>query len=205
MRIGTRKTAAKIFASVVLVGGAASVAGLGTFGGFTSTTTASEATGTGRVELSSASGVRGLDIAATGMVPGDTAQRTITLTRSSDTQSFGSVTLTTTSAVSNLLTTDTAKGLQLKIDQCPVAWVKAAGSNDLTCPSGADAPVLASRAVIGSPVDLGAATAALNSNDATAYLRATLTLPAAAGNEFQGLSNTVKFTFDATQRAASSL
>ena len=33
-------------------------------------------------------------------------------------------------------------------------------------------------------------------------LRFTLQLPAGADNTFQGLSNTVTFTFDATQRAA---
>ena len=43
-------TAAKVFASVVLVGGAASVAGLGTFGSFTSTTDASAAVASGKVE-----------------------------------------------------------------------------------------------------------------------------------------------------------
>ena len=42
-------TAAKVCASVVLVGGAASVAGLGTYGSFTSTTTASESVSSGKV------------------------------------------------------------------------------------------------------------------------------------------------------------
>ena len=37
---------------------------------------------------------------------------------------------------------------------------------------------------------------------ATSYLRVTLSLPESADNTFQGLSNTIKFTFDATQRTA---
>ena len=72
MRFGTRATAVKIFASVVLVGGAASVAALGTYGSFTSTTSASENVSTGKVVLNSAAGVRGLSIDATNLVPGDT-------------------------------------------------------------------------------------------------------------------------------------
>jgi len=201
MRFGSRTTAVKIFASVVLVGGAASVAALGTYGSFTSTTTASEAVSTTKVVLNSAAGVRGLSVAASDLVPGDTVQRTVTLSRSNDTDSFGSVKLTTAGTTSNLLTSDATNGLQMKVDQCSVAWVKPANSNDLTC-SGTTTNVVAQRAVIGSNLDLGAATTALNAVGATSNLRVTLTLPTAADNTFQGLSNTVNFTFDATQRTA---
>jgi spore coat-associated protein N len=201
MLLGTRSTAVKIFASVVLVGGAASVAGLGTFGSFTSTTSASQATGTGKVLLTATDGVQAMTVPATNMVPGDALQRTITLVRSSDTESFGSVRLTTTGSTANVLTSDATNGLQLKVDQCSVAWVKPAGSNDLTC-SGATTVVLAQRAVIGSAVDLPVATTALNGAGAASNLRATLSLPTGADNAFQGLANTVTFTFDATQRAA---
>ena len=204
MRLGTSKSTVKILASVVLVGGAASVAGLGTFGSFTSTTSASESVATGKVVLSTASSVRGLDVAATNLVPGDTVQRTITLTRSSDTEAFGSVTLTTAGTTANLLTSDATNGLQLKVDQCSTAWVKPTNSNDLTC-SGTVAPVIAQRAVIGSALDLAPATTTLNSSAAAASLRVTVTLPTTADNTFQGLSNTVNFTFDATQRAAQTL
>jgi hypothetical protein len=203
MRFGSRKTAVKIFASVVLVSGAASVAAMGTYGSFTSTTSASENVSTGKVVLNSAAGVRGLSVDALGLVPGDTVQRTVTLTRSNDTDSFGSVKVTTTAASNNLLTSDATNGLQMKIDQCSVAWVKPVGSNDLTC-SGATTSVVAQRAVIGSNLDLGVATTALNAVGATSNLRVTLTLPTAADNTFQGLTNTVNFTFDGTQRTAES-
>lgn len=204
MRLGLSSTTAKVLASVVLVGGAASVAGLGTFGAFTSTTSASEAVSTGKVVLSSAASARGLDVAATNMVPGDTVERTITLTRSSDTESFGSVKLTTAGGSNNLLTSDATNGLQLKVDQCSVAWVKPANSNALTC-AGTTTSVIAQRAVVGTNLDLGAATTALNAAGATSHLRVTVSLPTAADNTFQGLSNTISFTFDATQRAAQSL
>jgi hypothetical protein len=203
MRIGNRTITGKILASVVLVGAAASVAGLGTYGSFTSSTSASESVSNGKVVLTSASGVRGLSIAATNLVPGDTVQRSIVLTRSSDTEAFGSVKLTTSGSTANLLTSDATNGLQLKLEQCSVPWTQVGTTNDLTC-TGDTTPVLAQRAVIGTDLDLAAATTALNGAGATSNLRATVTLPTAADNTFQGLSNTVTFTFNATQRAAQS-
>ncbi|CAI9404219.1 TasA family protein [Nocardioides sp. T2.26MG-1] len=203
MRIGTRKTTGKILASVVLVGAAASVAGLGTYGSFTSSTTASEDVSSGKVVLSAAEGSHGLSIDATNLVPGDTVQRSIVLTRSGDSERFGSVTLTTTGSAANLLTSDVANGLQLKLDQCSVPWTQGATAHDLKC-TGTTATVLAQRAVIGADLDLPVATTALNSDAATSNLRATVTLPTSADNDFQGLSNTVSFAFLATQRAAES-
>jgi hypothetical protein len=202
MRLGTRATAVKIFASVVLVAGAASVAALGTYGSFTSTTSASENVSTGKVVLTSATGVRGLAIDATNLVPGDTVERTVTLSRNAaDTDSFGSVKLTTTAASNNLLTSDAANGLQLKVDTCATPWTKPANSNALNC-AGAVTNVVAQRAVLGQNLDLGSVNTALNAAGATSHLRVTLTLPTGADNNFQGLSNTINFTFDATQRAA---
>src|SRR5262249_23143024 len=122
MRLGT-STATKLFASVALVGGAAAVAGLGTFGSFTSTTSASEQVASGKVELGPGTPVQGLSVAAAGMVPGDPVQRAVPLTRSSATDGFGSVKLTT-AGTGSLLTSNTTDGLQLKVDQCSVAWVK---------------------------------------------------------------------------------
>ncbi|WP_299057499.1 hypothetical protein [uncultured Nocardioides sp.] len=201
-RSNRRSTSAKLLASVVLVAGAAGVAGLGTFGSFTSSTAADQAVSTGRVTLNSAGqATRGFDVPAANLVPGDTVQRAVQLTRANDSEGFGSVKLSTAGA-SNLLTTDTTNGLKLKVDQCSVAWVKAATSNELTC-SGTTTTVVAQRAVIGQNLDLGASVRdALNGSGKVANLRAELVLPVGADNAFQGLTNTVTFTFDATQRTA---
>ena len=202
MRTSTRKNLVKLFASVSLVGGAASVAGMGTFGAFTSTTSASEDVAAGKVVIAlTQHATQGTNVAASNLVPGDTVQRAVTLTRSSDTEAFGSVKLKTAAATANLLTSDTANGLQLAVDQCSVGWTKAASTNELTC-SGTTTSVLAARPVIGNELDLGAATTALNSTAAAANLRVSLSLPTSADNTFQGLANTLTFTFDATQRAA---
>jgi spore coat-associated protein N len=201
MRLAASSTAVKIFASVVLVGGAASVAGLGTFGAFTSTTTASETVTSGKVILSSAAGAVSMATSVADMVPGDVAQRAVTLSRSTETTSFGSVKLTTAGSAANVLTSNAVNGLQLKIDQCSVAWTKAATTNDLTC-SGTTTAVVAQRAVIGTDIDLAAATTSLNASGATSFLRVSVSLPTTADNAYQGLTNTLTFTFDGTQRAA---
>lgn len=202
MRTSLRKNTAKIFASVVLVGGAASVAGLGTFGSFTDTTSASESVSAGKVDINlSQHASLGTTVAATNLVPGDTIQRAVTLTRSADTEKFGSVLLSTTAGTANLLSSDATNGLQLAVDQCSIAWAQVGTTNQLTC-AGTTTSVLASRAVVGTNLDLGAATTALNAAGAASNLRLSMTLPVSAGDTFQGLTNAVTFKFDATQRTA---
>lgn len=208
-RKAKRTTAAKLAASVLLVAGAASVAGLGTFGSFTSSTSASEQVASGTIKLGLNQGVQGTTLAATGLVPGDTVQRDVTLTRGATDEKFGSLRLTSTASAANALSTDTTNGLRIAVDQCSVAWTKGAtaGATDktpLTC-GGTVTPVLTDRALVQSNVDLPNALAALNTDASrTSNLRVTLTLPSAAGNEFQGLSNTANLVFDVTQRAAES-
>lgn len=206
LKSAARSSSTKILASVVLVAGAASVAGLGTFGAFTSTTSASETVGTGKVVIGlTQHATLGTTVSATNLVPGDVVQRAVTLTRSADTEAFGSVKLTTAGSTANLLTSNVSDGLQLAIDQCTGGtWTKAASTNDLTCTGGTVTSIIAARPVVGSNLDLGAATTALNAAGAKSELRLTLSLPGTADNNFQGLSNTISFTFDATQRAAQS-
>src|SRR3546814_18613719 len=99
-----RKNSVKILASAALVVAAAGVAGLGTYGSFTSTTAADTSVGTGVVTMNmSSQATRGLDVAVTNMVPTDTAQRAVQLTRPATSTSFGGVTLTTTLAPAHLL------------------------------------------------------------------------------------------------------
>lgn len=202
----TSATAAKIFASVVLVGGAAGVAGLGTFGAFSSTTSASQSVTNGKVILGlTQHPTVGTTVAAANVVPGDTIQRAVTLTRSTDTEAFGSVKLTTTAGTASLLSSDTTNGLQLSVDQCSVAWTKVGATNALTCTGGTTTSILSTRPVIQSLLDLGAATTTLNTggtSGGSSFLRLQLVLPGTADNTFQGLSTNVTFTFDAAQVTA---
>jgi spore coat-associated protein N len=194
----------KILVSAALLGTAAAAAGLGTFGSFTSATSASASVSSGAVSI--ALGAPGtaanrFSVAATGLVPGDTVQRAVTLTNAAGNQALSSIVLTTSATTSSKLDTDVTLGLQLKIDSCSTAWTETgtAPAYVYSC-SGTTKSVLASKSLIGSNVALSNLSAlAANNVD---NLVATMTFPAAADNTFQSQSSVVTFTFTGTQRAA---
>lgn len=195
----------KVLLSIAALGCAAGIAGLGTFATFTSTTSASQQVSSGTVTIAlgaTGAATNRLTVNASGIVPGDTMQRSFDLANSGS-QDLASVTLTTTASPSSLLDTDATNGLQMVVDKCSVAWTESGSSPAFTysC-SGTTSTVLATRAVIGSSIalsNLGVTTAG-----ATDRLRLTLTLPSTAGNTFQGLTSTVSYSFTGTQRAATS-
>ncbi|WP_298252107.1 hypothetical protein [uncultured Arthrobacter sp.] len=201
-----RSTTGKVLASVALLGVAASVAGLGTYGSFTSTTSASETVSAGRVAIqlgTPGTAANRFNLSGSSLVPGDTLQRVATISNTGN-QAFGGVTLSTIPVGSpSKLTTDAVNGLQLAVDSCSVPWTEGgiAPAYTYTC-AGTIASVLPSRAIIGS----NAAFSGLASitPGRTDHLRFTATLPVAADNTFQGLTSTVNFAFTATQRAATS-
>lgn len=207
MRITLTSTGGKVLASTVLLGAAASVAGLGTFGTFTSTTSASATVASGTVKIdvgagAATGGINRLSVAATGLVPGDTVSRAVTLGNTGD-QALAGIGLTTTASPSSKLDTDASMGLQLQIDACSVPWTEAAATAGYTytCPTTATrSTVLASRPVIGSTPALGNLNA-LAAGKAD-NLVVTMTLPTGADNTFQALNSTISFTFNGTQRGA---
>ena len=196
---------AKLLVTATAVGATATVAGLGTFGTFTDTTSSTTPADSGIVnlDLGAVGAANRLTVAAVDIVPGDTIQRAFSLSSSTSTSPLGSVTMTSTATSSSLLDTDASLGLQLKIEKCSLVggWTEAgtAPAYTYTCPGGTVSTVLASRAVI-------AATAAVTGLDslstagATDQLRMTVTFPGGAGNTFQDQTSTVSFRFDATQR-----
>ncbi|THJ68675.1 hypothetical protein E8P82_01880 [Arthrobacter echini] len=205
-RISMKSTSGKVLASVALLGVAASVAGLGTYGSFTSTTSASETVSSGTVDIqlgAAGTAANRLTVGASNIVPGDSVQRVATITNTGS-QGFGGVTLSTTPVnTPSKLTTDAVNGLQLTVDACSVPWTEAgtAAAYTYTC-SGTVTTVLPSRAIIGTDVAL--ANLASFAPAKSDYLRFTAALPMAADNSFQGLTSTVNFAFTATQRAATS-
>ena len=198
-----QSTLIKVFGSIAVLGVAASIAGLGTFASFTSSTSASQSISSGTVSIAlGASGpANRLAVAASNLVPGDTVQRAVDLTSNSS-DPLGSVSLQTSAAPSNALTTDT-NGLTVKIDKCSVAWTESgtAPAYTYTC-SGTTTSILAAIAA-GNTSSL-ASLAALTSGSSTDHLLVTLSLPSAAGNTLQGLSTTITYAFSGTQRAATS-
>ncbi len=209
MGISLKTTTGKVLASLTLVGVAAGVAGLGTYGAFTNSTSASAvvASGTVGIAIGDNGAANRLNIAAAGLVPGDSIQRVATLSNAAGNQALSAVTLTTVAAPSSLLDTDATNGLQVTIDKCSVAWTEAntaaagaAPAYTYTCPStGTVTSVLPSRSVVGTNLALtGLASTVAGSTD---NLRVTMTLPVLAGNNLQGQSSTIGFTFTGTARA----
>ncbi|MDP9694396.1 UNVERIFIED_ORG: hypothetical protein J2X79_001951 [Arthrobacter globiformis] len=199
MGLSLKTTSGKLIASVSLLGAAAAVAGLGTYGGFTSSTNASTTltNATMEISLSANGGSNNLQVAAAGLLPGDKVQRLITLANSG-TADLASVTLTTSPTVASVLTTDTANGLQIVIESCDQAWTAGAQGTGYTC-GGTKKSVLATRPVIAANIalaSLNSLTGGLKDN-----LLVTQTLPDTAGDAFQGVTSTVNFAFTATQRA----
>ena len=206
MGLSLNTTTGKVVASLALVGTAAGVAGLGTYGAFTSSTSASTnvASGTVAITLGASGAGNRLSVAATGLVPGDTVQRAVTLANAAGNQSLAGITLTTLATTSSKLDTDPTLGLQITIDSCSVPWTEAgtAPAYTYTCSGGTVTQVLAPRAVIGTGLplaSLGSVTAGSTDN-----LRVTLSLPSAADNTFQAQNSSIDLSFTGTQRSGAS-
>jgi spore coat-associated protein N len=196
-----RSTVQKLLATVAVLGAAASIAGLGTYATWTSTTSQSHSISSGTVTIAlgaTGAATNRLNVGASALAPGDTIQRSVDLTNSG-TIDLASVTLTTTAPTSSLLDTDAANGLQMVIDKCSVAWAESGPPYTYSC-GGTTSTVLASRAVIGSTLALSNLVATTPGQ--TDHLRVTLTLPSGAPNALQNQSSTISYAFTGTQRAA---
>jgi spore coat-associated protein N len=195
----------KVLLTVAVVGVAASIAGLGTYATFTSSTSASQTVSSGTVSITlgpAGSATNRLTIGASNIAPGDTIQRAVDLINSGSID-LASISLTTSATTSSLLDTDATNGLQMVIDKCSVPWTEGgtAPAYTYTC-SGTTSTVLASRAVIGSGLALSNLTALTHGN--TDHLRVTLTFPSTAGNTFQNQTSTIQYQFNGTQRTGTS-
>ena len=189
-----RSNTRKLFLSIAALGAAASIAGLGTFATFTSSTSASHTIASGTLSLTAPSSRLGTG--ASTIAAGDTMQRMIDLSYSGSI-SFGSATLTTNATSSSGLDTDATDGLHITIDKCSQAWTESGPPYTYTC-GGSTSTVLASSPVIGTNMALANLTLTAGSTD---HLRVTVTLPSTAGNSLQNLSSTIAYTFTGVQRA----
>jgi len=191
----------KLLATCALLGAAASIAGLGTFATFTSSTSASHTVASGTVTIAlgtTGASTNRLNVGANAIAPGDTIQRSVDLI-DQGTLDLASVTLTTQATASSLLDTDTTNGLQMVVDKCSQAWTESGPPYTYTC-GGSTSTVLTSRPVIQSGVTLSNLSSLTAGN--TDHLRVTLTFPSGAGNTLQNQSSTIQYTFTGTQRAA---
>jgi spore coat-associated protein N len=201
MRVGLDSVTGKLVASLAVLGSAAAVAGLGTFGSFTSTTSSSTAVSSSTVQIAlgaTGAATNRLNVAASGIVPGDTIQRSVDLINSG-TSNLATITLTTTATTTSLLDTTTATGLQFVVDSCSQAWTEAGVSPAFTYTCGGSLTTLVSSVPI---IQTNEALPGLNALTAggTDHLRVTMSLPSAAGNLLQNQSSTISFAFVGTQR-----
>ena len=195
-------TGRKVLLSLAALGVAGALAGMGTFATFTATTSASQSVSSGTVVIAlgnTGASTNRLTVNASGLVPGDTIQRSFDLSNTGS-QDLASIALTTTASPSSLLDTDGTNGLQMVIDRCSVAWTESGSSPAFTytC-SGSTTTIITSRAVIQSSLSMAGLSALTAAG--SDHLRVTLTLPSSAGNTFQGLSSTLTYSFLGTQRA----
>jgi predicted ribosomally synthesized peptide with SipW-like signal peptide len=201
MRTIVGGTGRKVLLSLAALGVAGALAGMGTFATFTATTSASSTVASGTVVVAlgnTGAATNRLTVNASGLVPGDTVQRSFDLSNTGS-QDLASVALTTTASPSSLLDTDATNGLQMVIDRCSVAWTETGSSPafSYSC-SGSTTTIVSSRAVIQSSLTM-AGLSALTAGGSD-HLRLTLTFPGTAGNTFQGLSSTLTYSFLGTQR-----
>jgi Camelysin metallo-endopeptidase len=189
-----RTTSRKVVGSLAIAGAAAAVAGLGTFGTFTdSTTPVATTVQSGTVDINLTQQGTTIPVTTAGFVPGDSLSRAVDLSNDG-TSPLSSVTLASTATAASALTGDATDGLQLAVRSCPVPWTQAGSA--YTC--GGTASTLYSGAAVTSSALPGAASLAARGVD---HLLLTLSLPTTAGNGFEGLSSTLDLTFTGVQRA----
>ena len=139
------------------------------------------------------SAANSMNVEATGMRPGDVAERTLDVLLGAKTKARVSLSLRI--AKSSLLDRRPQDGLQVTILGCSVPWTEGPALR-YSCRRGSPRTLLASRplsrAKLGSPLVLAQA-----SSSTTFHLRVMLTLPASAGNALQGQVSVLRFDVSA--------
>jgi Camelysin metallo-endopeptidase len=192
--------ARKIVASVGVLGAAVAVAGLGTFGSFTDSTTPIATTvATGTVSINVTQPGATIPVTTSGFVAGDSISRAVDLVNDG-TAALSQVSLASVATVPSILTTDATNGLQLTVESCTVAWTQGGTAQSPThsC-SGGSSTLYAGRAVMNNPL------AGLSSLQAGGvdHLKLTISLSPSADNTFMNQSSTLGLTFTGTQRTGS--
>ena len=200
--LAERSTTRKVVGSLAILGTAAAVAGLGTYGNFTDSTTPMNTqvdTGTLSINLAQPGGAVAIPVTTTGFMPGDSMTRAVNLINDGG-SALGSVSLTTSlNSAPNALTTDLPNGLQLSVKACSVAWTQGGTPTapTYTC-SGTERSLMSGSAAPSNTTLVSPASLAAGGVDNLVF---SISLPTTAGNNMQGLSASLGLTFTAVQRA----
>jgi predicted ribosomally synthesized peptide with SipW-like signal peptide len=197
-KIADNPTARKVVGSLAIVGTAAAVAGMGTFGSFTDSTTPVDATiQSGTLSINVTQTGYAVPVTTTGFLPGDSLTRAITLVNDGSAQ-LGGITFTSVATAGSILTTDTVNGLQLSLRSCSVPWTQGGTASAPTYTCGGTTQTLANGpAVTNTPLTNPAS---LNAGGVD-HLAFTVSLPTSADNTFQGKSATLSLSFTGVQRS----
>jgi len=192
-----RRTGLKIVGALSVVGAAVAVAGLGTFGQFTDSTSpvgTQVDSGVVSVDVSSPAGAS-VPFSGGMMLAGDSRSALVDLVNNGTTP-LSTLTLTSTATSSSILDQDTVNGLQLTVESCSVAWTSGATAPYCTgtVRSYLTQPILVSNAPLPASPALSAT--------AVDHLKLTATLPTSAtADAFQGATSNLNFVFTGSQRA----
>ena len=199
-RLVERNATRKVVGSLAILGTAAAVAGLGTYGNFTDSTTpmnTTVGTGTLSINLAQPGGVVAIPVTTAGFLPGDSISRAVNLINDGG-SALGSVTMTSAlTSPANVLTSDAVNGLQLSVKGCSVAWTQGGTPTAPTyaC-SGTERSIVSAPAVTNAAL-VNPASLAAGGVDNLVF---TIALPATADNSFQNKSASLSLTFTAAQR-----
>ncbi|MEU2349449.1 hypothetical protein [Modestobacter sp. NPDC049651] len=190
---GGRRTTARVLGTMAVVGAAAAVAGLGTFGTFTDSTTpvgAPVQTGVVSIGLTAADGSDAVPLDFSGIVAGGSVTQLVDLVNDGDT-ALSDVALATRATASSLLDTDRVHGLQVTLQSCSEDWAGGfcRGEQREVVELG---PVLRDLPLT-DPFSLAPG--------ATDHLAVTAVLPSSAGDQFKAQTSRLSLTFTATQRS----
>lgn len=191
-----RRSGLRIVGAISAVGAAVAVAGLGTFGQFTDSTSP--------VNTTVDSGVLSIDVSRPGgpsvpfsggmMLAGDSRSALVDLVNDG-TVPLSAVTLKSWATSSSILDQDAVNGLQLTVESCSVAWDTSGSAPACT---GTSRTYFTQPIIVNNyPLNLSAATAA----GATDHLKLTAALPSSAsGDAFEGATSNINFQFTGTQK-----
>src|SRR5688572_21917173 len=194
-RLVERSTTRKVVGSLAILGTAAAVAGLGTYGNFTDSTTPMNTTvdtGTLSINLAQPGGAVAIPVSTTGFMPGDSMSRAVNLINDGG-SALGAVTLTSVvTSPSSILTTDGINGLQLAVKACSAAWTQGGSPTapTYTC-AGTERSILSGPVNANAPL-VNPASLAAGGVDNLVF---TVSLPATADNTFQNKSASLSLTF----------
>ncbi|MHB1734446.1 MAG: TasA family protein [Ferrimicrobium acidiphilum] len=166
---------------------------------------ASSKVSTASIDLTSGSAST-LTVAADNIIPGDSIQRLMQL-NNTGTGTIGNVSLSASFATNpTALVTSSTGGLQFEAQTCSTSWTATSlpgGGDSYSC-SGTTSTAIASE-----PIDALAATTPTPLSGLSTIAPGgsqdvvlTLTLPRTDGNTYQALTQTIAYTFVATQAAA---